>query len=147
MVFDSFFDAVFGPILGLPNPLGLLIISFILTAIITVIYKYMTDQELMKTLKEDIKAMQKQMKELKDNPEKMMAVQKEAMQKNMKYMMHSMKPTLITFIPIIIIFGWLRSHYNALGNPDIFLGLSWIWTYIIFSVILSMTMRKILKIH
>jgi uncharacterized membrane protein (DUF106 family) len=64
----------------------------------------------MKTLKEETKALQKQMKELKDKPAEAMAIQKKAMQTNMQYMMKSMKPTLITFIPIIIIFGWLQAH-------------------------------------
>jgi len=79
----------------------------------------MTDQELMKTLKADIKGAQKEMKAFKDNPEKMMKMQKQAMEKNMKYMMHSMKPTLITFIPIILVFGWLNSNFAYLPiQPD-----------------------------
>ena len=43
------------------------------------------------------------------------------MQTNMKYMGLSMKPTLVTFIPIIIIFGWMHAHlaYNPiLPNQD-----------------------------
>ena len=50
------------------------------------------------------------MKEFKADPKKVMEIQKRAMETNMKYMMHSMKPTLITFIPIIIIFGWLNAN-------------------------------------
>jgi uncharacterized membrane protein (DUF106 family) len=143
---DGFFNAVFGPIMGLPNPMPLAIISFILTLITTLIYKYMTDQEVMKTLKADIKALQAEMKNHKDNKEKMMSIQKEAMGKNMQYMKQSFKPMIVTFIPIIFIFGWLRTYYEALGNPAIFFGLTWIWTYIIFSVVISIGLRKILKI-
>lgn len=40
-----------------------------------------------------------------------MEVQKKAMELNMKYMMHSLKPTLITFVPIILIFGWMSSTF------------------------------------
>ena len=29
----------------------------------------------------------------------------------MKYMMHSLKPTLFTFLPIILIIGWMNAHY------------------------------------
>ena len=100
----------------------------------------------MKTLKADIKALQAQMKEHKDNKDKMMNFQKQAMTKNMDYMKKSFKPMIVTFIPIIFIFGWLRSHYEALGNPDVFFSLSWLWTYIIFSIIISIGLRKILKI-
>jgi uncharacterized membrane protein (DUF106 family) len=64
----------------------------------------------MKSLKDEIKELQKEMKMLKDNPKKMMEVNKRAMETNMKYMTQSMKPMLFTFIPIIIIFGWMNAH-------------------------------------
>ena len=65
----------------------------------------------MKQLRDEMKSYQKQMKELRNNPQKMMEVQKLAMQSNMKYMMHSMRSTLVTFIPIILIFGWMNAHF------------------------------------
>ncbi len=110
MVFEAILDPVLSPLLRLPPLLSIILVSFVLSVVITLIYKWMTDQELMKTLKEDMKSMQKEMKQLKDNPQKMMEVQKKAMEKNMKYMMHSLKPTLVTFIPLIIIFGWLSTN-------------------------------------
>jgi len=64
----------------------------------------------MKELKSEMKELQKEMKELKSEPQKMMQVQKKAMQTNMKYMSHSMRSMLFTFIPIILIFGWMNSH-------------------------------------
>ena len=86
----------------------------------------------------EILSTKEQMKEFKEDPKKAMELQKKAMEKNMKYMMQSFKPMLITFIPIIFIFGWLRGYYTDLGNPDIIFGLTWIWVYIIFSIIMSM---------
>ena len=70
----------------------------------------------MKELKNEMKELQKETKELKSQPAKMMEVQKRAMQTNMKYMSHSMRSTLFTFIPIILIFGWMNSHlaYNPI---------------------------------
>jgi len=103
---------VLNPFLSLNPLLSMAILSLVLAFLITVIYKYMTDQELMKTLKDDMKKMQEEMKKLRDNPTKMMEVQKVAMEKNMKYMMHSMKPTLVTFIPLILIFGWLSANFS-----------------------------------
>lgn len=114
MGFFSFVDPalnfVFGPLLNLPPLWAVIIMSFLISLIIVVIYKYATNQSVMKQLKDEIKDLQKQMKELKNEPEKAMAAQKKAMQTNMKYMMQSMKATLITFIPIIILFGWLQAH-------------------------------------
>lgn len=107
---DPVLNVIFWPILQIPPLAGIILIAFLMSLIITLIYKYTTDQNLMKQLKTEMKEFQKQVKELKARPEEAMKVQKKAMETNMKYMMHSMKPTLFTFIPIILIFGWLQGH-------------------------------------
>jgi uncharacterized membrane protein (DUF106 family) len=103
-------DFAFGWMLALGPFWALLILSFIISVIIVLIYKYTTNQQQMKQLKDEMKGFQKQMKELRQHPEQALGVQKKAMQANMKYMSHSMKATLITFLPIIIIFGWMNAH-------------------------------------
>jgi len=105
---DPAIDTVMGPLLGLDPLYAVGTIAFIMTLILTLAYKFLTNQDLMKQLKAEIKALQAEMKELKEHPEKMMKVQKKAMETNMKYMMESFKPTLITFIPIILILGWMQ---------------------------------------
>lgn len=107
---EGLLNPVFNPLLALGPLAALVLISFIVSLLITLIYKWTTDQNLMRDLKAEIKAFQKEMKELRNHPEKMMEVQKKAMETNMKYMMHSMKSTLFTFIPIILIFGWMSVH-------------------------------------
>lgn len=109
-MFENLLNPIFAPLLKLPPLFGILIISVIITVLITLIYKWTTDQDLMKQLKDEIKEFQKEAKTLKSDPQKAMEVQKKAMQTNMKYMMQSFKPMLFTFIPIILIFGWLNSH-------------------------------------
>ena len=147
MSFTSFLDPILEPFMSIPSPWNLFLLSFILTLIMTLLYKFMTDQKLMKELKDEMKELQSEMKTLKDSPEKMMEVQKKAMERNMKYLLQSLKPTLITFIPVLIIFSWMRQYYTELGNPDVLFGLSWIWIYILSSIILSLTLRKLLKVH
>jgi uncharacterized membrane protein (DUF106 family) len=110
MVFSDLLNPIFSPLLKLPPLLAIMIISFVISLFIVLIYRKLTDQSLMKRLKSEIKELQKEMKTLKDKPDKMMQVQRRAMETNTKYMMHSMKPTLITFLPIILIFGWLNAH-------------------------------------
>ena len=105
-----FLDPIFSPLLSISPFWAIFIISFALSLIITIIYKLMTNQSEMKMLKDDIKKHQKEMKEHKDNPQKMMEIQKKAMDKNMKYMTKSMKPTLITFLPALLLLGWLSGH-------------------------------------
>lgn len=112
MAWHDFLTPVFKPLLELGPFWAIFIISLLISLIITFVYKWVTDQKLMKSLKEEQKEMQKQVKALKDNPQEMMKVQKEAMKKNMTYMKHSFKPTLITILPIIIIFGWMAAHFS-----------------------------------
>jgi len=112
MVFENLLNPIFDPLLNLPSLLTVLILSFGISAIITLIYKFTTNQRVMKDLKEEMKEFQKQIKELKSDPQKAMEVQKKSMQTNMKYMGHSMKSTLFTFLPIIIIFGWMNANLS-----------------------------------
>jgi len=114
-MFETILNPIFGPLLRMPILWSIIIVSFVIALIVTLVYKWMTDQTLMKALKDDIKGFQKEMKEFKQDPKKVMEIQKKAMETNMKYMMHSFKPTLITFIPIIIIFGWM--HANLAYEP------------------------------
>lgn len=106
---DSFFNSIFGSLINWSPLVGLLVISFILTLLTSLSYKFLTNQKELKQHKEDMNKLQKEIKELKDNPQKMMDKQKEIMEKNLKMMKYSFKPMLITFIPLIIIFGWLSS--------------------------------------
>lgn len=108
---DALLDPILGPLLSLPSFWAILILSLAVSLIITLVYKYTTDQNLMKDLKKEIKEFQKLQKELKDKPQEMMKVQREAMQVNFKYMKHSFKSTFYTIIPILLIFGWMNGHF------------------------------------
>lgn len=155
MVLESLFDWMFAPLMRFGSGWGVILISLILTVFINIFYKLFTDQEVMKELKAELKSLQKEMKTLKDNPDKFLKVQKEAMSKNLVYMKHSMKPTLITFVPLIIIFGWLRSTFNESGDivtwgfhfPLFGTGLGWLGTYFFSAIIFSIVIRRIMKIH
>jgi len=107
---DPVMDPVLQPLLNLSPFLAILIIALVISIIISVVYKFMTDQKKMKALKEEQKEFQKKMKEMKDQPEKVMSMQKDAMKKNMEYMKQSFKPTLVTMLPIILIFAWMSGN-------------------------------------
>lgn len=106
----SLLNPIFNPLLSLPLSLSIAIIALIVSVIVTVVYKFTTNQSLMKDLKNELKELQKEMKELRNHPEQALAVQKKSMETNMKYMSHSMKSTLFTLLPVIIIFGWLNAN-------------------------------------
>ena len=125
---------------------SILIITLILAFLTTLVYKYFTDQEALKKIKEDSKKLQEEMKVHKDNPKKMAELQKEALQNSfIAPFKHQMKPLLITFIPFVLIFGWLRQTFSLSGH--IFLGIGWFGTYFIFSIIFSTIFRKLFKVY
>src|SRR3989344_2285893 len=117
MAYYDFLNIVFAPLLSLPLWLAIIILSLIISVLVIVITKYTTNQTLMKELKDQLKDHQKQIKESKSNPSKAMELQKKAMEVNMKYMSHSLRPTLITFIPIILIFGWMSAVFAFESIP------------------------------
>jgi len=145
MVLDSFFNAIFGWAINISPLLGIIIISLILTILVTLAYKFLTDQKMLKEIKEEMKDLRGQMKEHKGNPEKLMEIQKISMEKSMKQMKQSFKPMLLTLLPLLIIFSWLRNVYNPIG--PVLGSLTWIWVYIISSMVFSIALRKILKVH
>ena len=156
MVLDGLFNWMFGWLIeGVGFRWSLIIISFFITLFITLIYKLVTNQELMRSLKAELKDLQKQMKSLKDHPEKMTHVNKQLMEKNLQYMKQSMKPMLYTFLPIIVIFWWMRDTFLPAGDlftwnasiPFFGTGIGWLMTYILSSIIFSMVIRKLLRVH
>jgi len=127
------------------------LLSIVLSLFVTLIYKFMTDQVLMKELKKDLKKHQKHMKEHRKDATKMSELSKKSMETNMKYMRQTMKPMLITMLPFLLIFQWLRGTFDStiifpLGLPFWPGDLGWIGSYIIFSMIFTTAFRKILDV-
>ncbi len=112
MAWYSFLDYVFGPLLQLGPFWAIFILALFVSLLITLVYKYMTNQQLMKEMKDKQKEAQNKIKELKDKPEEMMRMQKEMMKQNFEYMKHSFKSTFITMIPVLLIFGWMAAQFS-----------------------------------
>lgn len=122
------------------NPkLSVVIISFAITLVMTLVTKKFTDQNRMKELKGIQKACQIKLKDAKGNPEEMSKIQKEMMNCSMELMKHSFKPMLITFLPLIILFWWIRGIYSEFFS-------AWIWWYIGAGIASSIVLRKVLKV-
>ncbi len=156
MVLEKLFNWIFAPITNNFSPLwSIIILTVILTFLITIAYKFLSNQEVMKKLKQESDALRKEMKTLKNDTEKFMVVQKQAMQKSMEYMRHSMRPTLFYLIPLLLIFSWMGKTFKDYGDliswgfyiPLFGTGLSWLGVYIFASIIFSILIRKLLKVH
>jgi len=102
-----------------------------------------TDQEKLKGLKVRQKELQKEIRTCQKNKDfcKIEELNKEAMDVGMTVMKSSFsgKQFLITFIPFILLFSWLRELFVPI------LGTKWLWIYFGSAMGSSILLRKILK--
>jgi len=95
------------------NPfIGIVLFSVIISLFITLIIFFFTDKEKMRALKERQKELQRKAKEHQKNgnQEGLLEINKQMMMEMPEMMKHNLKPMLITFIPIIIIFSWANAN-------------------------------------
>jgi uncharacterized membrane protein (DUF106 family) len=139
-------DPTAGAVLNWNLTIGMLFIVFILSLIITVIQKYTTDQKALKELKEEQKKLQKEMKEARNDPQKMTDLNKRNMEMMPKQFKLGMGSIAYTAIPFVLFFRWFNDYFVALGSPKFFGFLGWFWFYFIFSLIFSMILKKYMKV-
>lgn len=138
-------DPTLGGLLRLSLVWGMLIIVLIINLITTVIQKYATDQEALKSIRKEQKALQEEMKKHRDNPQKMMELQKKSFEFIPQTMKLSMRSFTYTAVPLILLFRWFMDIFTSMGNPK-FLGMGWILFYLLSSIVISSILRKIFKV-
>ena len=99
-------DPSLGILLDWEVTIGLLIITAVLNLITTFLQKKMTDQDLLKQLKEEQKLVNQELKLYRDNPQKSMELSKKSMELAMKTMPITMRPVIYTTIPFILLIRW-----------------------------------------
>ena len=111
MVLEGLLDPVLSPMLNSLGTLWFIVaISFIVSLITVIVYKYTTDQLLMKNLKEEINNLNKEAKKNMQDQKKAMGMHKEMFSKQMTMMKHSLMSTFITIIPILLLISWMNVH-------------------------------------
>ncbi|MDO5848765.1 MAG: EMC3/TMCO1 family protein [Methanobrevibacter sp.] len=121
-MFDIIFgalNAVFDPLIQMdPTPqnpvLTVLIVAFIISLISTVANKLLVDQDEMNEMQKRSKEFQKKFRDAQkrgDGKElaKLQAEQAEMMKNQTKMMSNSFKPMIVTMVPILLIFWWMRA--------------------------------------
>ena len=142
-------DPSIGFLIKLNPYLGMGIIVLIFAFVTTIAQKYGTNQEELRKLKEEQKILQEEMKKFKAHPEKLMELQKKQLEFMPKTMDLTMKPIIYTFIPFILFFRWFNDYFTT--QPELigfkFFGfMNWFWFYLLGSIILSIILRKIMKV-
>ena len=121
--------------------ISIVVIALVVTLFSTLITKWLTNQEHMRSLKARQKELQADLKKHKDNPGKMQELQMEMMQIAGTMMKSSFKPLLITFLPLILLLYWLKATFTPLVGFS-----GWFWWYLGASLVSSMILRKVLKV-
>lgn len=132
------------------NPLlSLILTSAMITFISTLLMKHFTDQEHIKSLKKRQKELQKEIKESQKKKEftKLEELNKELIDLSLSLMKasFSIKMMLITFIPFILIFTWLKGIYNGVDETGDPLLKWWFLWYIGSAIFFSSIYRKLFK--
>ncbi len=143
------FDPTIGKLLDWNLTIGMTLLVIIITIIMTLVQKYGTDQEKLKSLKEEQKIMNEEMKKFKDNPQKVLELQKKQFEFLPIMMKHSMRPIVYTGIPLILLFRWFMDYFSSVSLEGFkFFGFfSWFWYYLVASIIFSIIIRKIFNVH
>lgn len=139
-------NAILSPTLGtLLNwnvSLGMIIITGGIALILVLVQKYTVDQDSLRQLKKEQKLLQEEAKKYRDNPQKLLEINKQQLQFLPRTMDLTMAPVIYTAIPLLVFFRWFSDYFAA--NPAKVFGiLGWFWAYLIFSVIFSMIFRKV----
>lgn len=125
------------------NPkIAIILISFLATLLITIVNYFLTDRKKMKEISERQKALREEMKQYKNDPAKMMEINKKMMEDFPEQMKQSLKPLIITLIPLLLLFSWIRSIF-----AETIIAKTWIWYYIASSLFFSIVLRKIFKMQ
>ena len=124
------------------NPkLSIIGFGLLVTFFITLVNYFVLDKDKMRDIKASQKAIQEEIKLHRDNPEKVLALNKQMLSHSGDLMRHSFKPMIITSIPILLFMVWLKGIY-----VDTSIAGSWMWWYIGASVAGSILFRKLFRL-
>ena len=155
--FYDLLDTVFGSIWDWPGIYAVFVVAIIVGVISVSGQYFLVDQEKVKRIRKESSEFQKRLiaaqksgnkKELR----KMEARKKKVQQQQAEMTGMTMKPMMLTFVPIIVFFGWVRAQPEALELvidlpftlPYFGDTLGWLGWYILCSFFFTQTLRKLL---
>ncbi len=148
-------DPSAGALLNWNLNIGFSLIVIFFTLLTTLLQKYLTDQQMLKHLREEQKAIQAQMKEVRDHPEKLLELNQKSIEITMKIMPITMRPIMYTTVPFLLFLRWFGDYFAnvtkeifGIFNPqNSFIFPNWIWAYLLASIFVSIFLRKWMKVH
>jgi len=149
-------DPSLGALLNWHLNIGFFLVVLFFTLVTTLLQKYLTDQTLLKHLRDEQKVIQAEMKQYRDNPEKVFELNRKSMEIVMKIMPISMRPVMYTTVPFLLLLRWFGDYFTVGENMKIFgffsshgsfLFPGWVWAYLLGSIVVSIFLRKWLKVQ
>lgn len=145
--FTTIFNYLFLPIFNYNILVGMFFLVIILSIMMTLVQKYLTDQETIKEIKKEQKKLQEEMKKYKNHPEKLMELNQKQFEFMGQMMKASMGSIVYTAIPIVLLFRWLGDYFSQMPDFRFFGFMNWFWFYVIFSILFSSIFRKIFNVQ
>lgn len=139
----------------MPGYQELLIISLVLSLVMVIITKLLTNQDVIRGAKREMKFYQDKIKKAQKDGDKA-AVSKlssDMLKASSKQMKQSMKPMFASLIIFVIALGWLTGAYGELliqlpiALPILGSELNWFWWYLIIVLPTSFLFRKMLGVE
>ncbi len=94
---------------SLPPAVAISLLSLLVTLFVSVIYKFTTNQKVMKSIQEEMKTLRDKIKDTKD-PTQAAELNKQLMEKTLQQTMQSMRSTLVTIVPTFLLLGWMTHN-------------------------------------
>lgn len=99
-------------LLSLKPSYSILIISVFTVLLSTVAYKYLSNQNLIKQIKSRIKSLNAEIKQYKSDMQKSLELQNQILKHNMEMMPLTMKPSMWTLVPMLLVFLWVSAVFS-----------------------------------
>lgn len=133
-----------------PEGQTIFFVAVVMVSISTMVRRATVDMEKVKESKKKSKEQQKRLKEAqkRGDAKEMAQIQEEMLKLMNEQIKQSFKPLLITIIPFMLVFGWLRDQYGEIGDVAIVFGygLSYLWWYLLISIPISLVINRLLKL-
>lgn len=109
---SGFFDLVLSPFSGMSPYAGLTTLSVVTGVVMVFLYRWTTDQEKLKEVRDRIKILFIEIRLYKDDMAEMFAIQRDILKENMRYLRYTMKSAIVLIIPILFILVDMNVRYS-----------------------------------
>ena len=109
---SEMFDVVLSPFSGMSPYAGLTAVSVVTGIVMVFLYKWTTDQEKLKKVRDKIKVHFLEIRLYKDDMAEMFSIQKDILKENFRYLRLTLKSAIILIIPILFIIFDLNVRYS-----------------------------------